>query len=118
MEAEGEDYFASMNDTRNVRAYADCRGKTVGMVTKAYSHKAIKKILYTKSEKQQKKKEAQKREDEEREKEKLNEPLDDISEKKLRKQKEKQAKQAEKVQKRLEKIKLSKSETLKNGIKH
>lgn len=118
MEAEGEDYFVGMSDTRNVRAYADIRGKSVGMVTKAYSHKAIKKILYTKSEKQQKRKEAQKREDEEKAKEKLNEPLDDFSEKKMKKQKEKQAKQAEKMRIKLEKIKLAKSEMIKNGHKH
>ena len=47
---DGEDFFRSMSDDRNVKGLARSRGKLVCMVSKSYSHKAIKKITYAKEQ--------------------------------------------------------------------
>ena len=118
MEPAGDEFYtAEDGDTRNVKAVARTRGKTVRMVTKAYGHKAVQKIMYSKEEKEKRRKEAfaviEKEEDKKREAEEWADPHSD---KKVMKAKAKEAKAEEKLRKKIEKMELYKSE-LSNGKK-
>ena len=120
MEEDGEAFFCQMKDTRSVKAQAEIRGKSVGIVTKSYSHKAMKKIMYAREERLAKRQE--KAEAEEEAKHKAEEDakwkLDPTSARHEKRKKEREAKTEDKVRKKMEKLALAHTETLTNGHKH
>ncbi len=113
-----DDDFPMDGDTRNVKGVARTRGKRVCMVTKAYSHKAVQKIMYAKEERDKKRQDVKDAEEMERRKrEEEKEWADPTSDKRIKKMKEKEARSEEKARKKMEKLELYKAETIADGHK-
>ena len=120
MEEDGEAFFCQMMDTRNIKAQAESRGKSMGVVTKSYGYKAMKKIMYAREERLTKRQEKLETEAEaklKREEDAKWKP-DPTTEKHEKRKKAKEAKTEEKVRKKMEKMTLSKTESLASGHKH
>lgn len=110
MEPIDGDYIGD-GDTRNVKGTCGIRRKRVGMVTKAYSAKAVQKIQYAKEERFKAAQDKKAAEEEKARKAELDEYwADPVTDKKMAKKKEKDAKAEEKMRKKLEKMELAKSE--------
>ncbi len=108
---DDDDFYIPTSDTRNVRAVARTRGKRVSMVTKAYSHKAVEKIMYSKEAREKKSRDIKDAADADRtrleEEKKWADPASDKHAKKIH---EKEARAEEKVRKKLEKLDLYKAD--------